>query len=170
MQERLRDVWSIPGSRRSPGVGNGNSLENPMDRGAWQTTVHRVTKSQTRLSPWACTHRTKGGTFRELLGGSCGAVVFGRPCCAQFPWLGLAKSSWCQRAEEPAKCKSVQIGLQSSVEREWIWRNEWEISAHSIFLSCSIWLALHLPPTMRLKDSMKGWGSEIVPGVVIIFL
>ena len=40
-----RDVGSIPGSRRSPGVGSGNPLqysclENPMDRGAWQATVH----------------------------------------------------------------------------------------------------------------------------------
>ena len=37
------------------GEGNGNPcqyccLENPMDRGAWWTTVHGVTKSQTRLS------------------------------------------------------------------------------------------------------------------------
>ena len=45
----------IPRSRRSPGGGNGNplqysSLENFMDRGAWQATVHGVTKSQTQLS------------------------------------------------------------------------------------------------------------------------
>ena len=38
------DVGSIPGSRRSPGVGNGNPLQysclgNPMDRGAWWATV-----------------------------------------------------------------------------------------------------------------------------------
>ena len=43
------DAGSIPGSGRSPGVGNGNPLqysclENPMDRGAWQAAVHRVTK------------------------------------------------------------------------------------------------------------------------------
>ena len=36
---------SIPGSRRSPGEGNGNSLQysclgNPIDRGAWWATVH----------------------------------------------------------------------------------------------------------------------------------
>ena len=42
-------------SRRSPGEGNGNllqyfCLENPVDRGAWQATVHGVTKSQTQLS------------------------------------------------------------------------------------------------------------------------
>ena len=49
------DPGSIPGSRRSPGEGNGNPLqyscpENPMGRGAWQATVHGVTKSQTQLS------------------------------------------------------------------------------------------------------------------------
>ena len=46
------DLGLIPGLGRSPEQGNGNSLqyfclENPMDRGAWQSTVHRVTKSQT---------------------------------------------------------------------------------------------------------------------------
>ena len=49
------DLGSIPGSGRSPEVGNGNPLqysclENPMDRGAWRATVHEVPKSQTRLS------------------------------------------------------------------------------------------------------------------------
>ena len=48
-------VGLIPGSVRSPRVGNGNLLqysylENPMDRGAWQATVHRFAKSQTQLS------------------------------------------------------------------------------------------------------------------------
>ena len=43
------DLGSILGSGRSPGGGNGNPLqyaclENPMDRGAWQTTVHGVTR------------------------------------------------------------------------------------------------------------------------------
>ena len=46
------DAGSIPGSGRSPAVGNGNplqysSLENSMERGVWQATVHRVAKSQT---------------------------------------------------------------------------------------------------------------------------
>ena len=49
------DAGSILGSERSPGEGNGSllqysCLENPMDRGAWQDTVHEVTKNQTRLS------------------------------------------------------------------------------------------------------------------------
>ena len=47
-----RDLASIPGLGRSPGEGNDNPLqysclENPMDRGAWQATVHMVAKSWT---------------------------------------------------------------------------------------------------------------------------
>ena len=43
------DVGSIPGSRRSPGEGNGNPLQysclgNSIDRGAWRATVHGVAK------------------------------------------------------------------------------------------------------------------------------
>ena len=46
---------SIPRLGRSPGGGHGkplqySGLENPMDRGAWQATVHSVTKSQTQLT------------------------------------------------------------------------------------------------------------------------
>ena len=48
------DVDLIPGSGRSPGVGNNNPflyscLENSMDRGAWRATAHGVEKSQTQL-------------------------------------------------------------------------------------------------------------------------
>ena len=55
------DEHSIPGLGRSPGKGNGNPLqysclENSMDRGAWQATVHGVTKNQTRLSTHTHTH------------------------------------------------------------------------------------------------------------------
>ena len=49
-----RDTGSILGSGKSPGGGHRkplqySCLENPMDRGVWQDTVHRVTKSWT---PW----------------------------------------------------------------------------------------------------------------------
>ena len=48
----IRDVGLIPESGRSPGGGHGNplqnsSLDNPMGRGAWRATVHRVTESDT---------------------------------------------------------------------------------------------------------------------------
>ena len=54
-----RDPGSIPGSGRFPWRREWLSspvfcLENSMDRGAWQATIHRVTKSQTGLSNWIC--------------------------------------------------------------------------------------------------------------------
>ena len=54
------DPGSIPGLGRSPGEGNGNilqysCLENSMDGGAWQATVHGVTKSQIQLSDFTFT-------------------------------------------------------------------------------------------------------------------
>ena len=56
-----RDVGSISGWGRSPGVGNGNplqysSLENPVDRGVCWAIVHGDAKSWTWLSDWAHTH------------------------------------------------------------------------------------------------------------------
>ena len=52
--EDTRDAGSVPEMGRSPGGGHGNPLqysclENPMDRGAWWATVHRVAKSRTQL-------------------------------------------------------------------------------------------------------------------------
>ena len=54
--EKIRDAGLIPGSERSPGEGHSNPLQysclkNPVDAGAWQVMVHRITKSQTQLKP-----------------------------------------------------------------------------------------------------------------------
>ena len=53
-ERETRDAGLIPGLGRSPGEGNGNPLqyfclENPMDRGAWQATVHKAAESQTQV-------------------------------------------------------------------------------------------------------------------------
>ena len=50
----VRDMGLIPGLEGSSGGGHGcllqySCLENPMDRGAWQATVHSITKSRTAL-------------------------------------------------------------------------------------------------------------------------
>ena len=70
---QCRRCWRCrfnPWIRRSPGGGNDNlihcsCLENSMDRGAWRSTIHGVTKSRTRLS----THNksTYQGSLRELV-------------------------------------------------------------------------------------------------------
>ena len=56
-----RDMGLIPGSGRSPGVGNGNPFQyscrdNPTDREAWRATVHGLEKSRTGLTGHAQTH------------------------------------------------------------------------------------------------------------------
>ena len=66
------DLGSIPGLGRSPGEENGNplqcsGLENPMDRGAWQATVHGVAKSQTQLSLTSLLHLLYFHIFTCLL-------------------------------------------------------------------------------------------------------
>ena len=56
-----RDLCRIPGSGKYPRGGNDNPLqcsclENSMDRGAWQATVHGLTKSQSQLNDLALTY------------------------------------------------------------------------------------------------------------------
>ena len=57
------DLYSIPGLGRLPGEGNGyplqySSLENSMDRGAWQATVHEVEKNRTQIRILVASHRS----------------------------------------------------------------------------------------------------------------
>ena len=89
-----RDTGSIPGSRRAPGVGNGNllqysRLENSMNRGAWWATVHRPVLSWTRLNThtqWQWLSSLEECLFRSsaqfLIGFCC--------CCCCCYWVGWA--------------------------------------------------------------------------------
>ena len=66
------DAGLIPGSGRSPGVGNGNPLqysclENPMNKGSWWTTVQGDAKSRTRLSMHCLFLTTQQPTAFQLL-------------------------------------------------------------------------------------------------------
>ena len=68
----IGDVRLMPESGRSPGEGNGNPLQysclgNPMDKGAWWATVHRVTKRQRGLSDWACRRVYKTVPWKQIL-------------------------------------------------------------------------------------------------------
>ena len=67
------DPGSIPGSGRSPEEGNGNPLqysclENPVDGGTWQATVHGVAKSWIPLSDFTftVTFSSPNGSFQIL--------------------------------------------------------------------------------------------------------
>ena len=83
------DLCLIPGSGRSPGEGNGNPLQyscldNPMDRGAWRATVHRVDKSdwETNTFTGQCKVDFGGVTHDPGL------------ICVQNPLWMLSRKSW----------------------------------------------------------------------------
>ena len=83
MQE-MQETWFLSlGWERSPGEGNGSPLqysclENPMDRGAWWATVHRVAKSWTeRLSTLMMVYKShRHGAWVEFFGLSQGKHLF----------------------------------------------------------------------------------------------
>ena len=73
MSANAGDSGLIPGLGRSSGEGNGkplhySCLENPIDRGAWRATVHRVAKSRAQLNTHACVglgHSSEGASIRN---------------------------------------------------------------------------------------------------------
>ena len=94
---KLRGVGSIPGSGRAPGGGTSNPLqcaclENPMDRGAWRATVHRVVKSQTRLKRLSKQHTCIKYITNENLLYSTGNST---QCSVWLKWEGNLKKREC---------------------------------------------------------------------------
>ena len=88
----IRDMGSIPGSGRSPGGGPGNSLqysclEDPVDRGAWQTTVHGVTRSRTRLK-------------RLSMQSGC--------------WFAVSHKLWLATQKQQCECSRVTTSLEET--------------------------------------------------------
>ena len=101
-----RDTGSIPGSGKSPGVGNGNPLqysclENTMDRGAWLATVHGDAKCQTRER----LHFTllHFGVIVESVQGNQAYLV----------WMGKS-GSFLIEARIPERCSSFKMRPASS--------------------------------------------------------
>ena len=116
----IRDADSIPGSGRSPGGGHGNPLqysylENPRDRGAWGSTVHKVAESTTlkQLGVHAQLARTPG---LPLCGGGCsrhGILVFSPHTWWVFIQKGLL-AVWAKLLVHP---KKRMVFLMTFVEK-----------------------------------------------------
>ena len=109
-----RDLVSIPGLGRSPEGGHDNllqysCLENPMGRGAWQTTVHGVEKSQSRLRHFtlypvrSSMEKGRSDIWREI-----GILV---TKCAIF-WVGQ-KSSFNKRLQKNTNELFGQLDISS---------------------------------------------------------
>ena len=77
-------MTNIPGERNDSPL-QCSCLENPMDRGGWQATVHRVTKSQTWLKRLSTAHMTS--IVPDLLGAEA-------PLQTNFPWEGGLEDLW----------------------------------------------------------------------------
>ena len=115
----LRDVhWIFPWGRY-PEEGNGNPLqypclENPMDRGAWQATVHGVTKSHVRLlaTPWTAAHQAP-----PPLGFSRQEDWSGCHCLLQSGTSGKEPSCQCKRHK--------RHGFNSCLGKI-LWRRKWQ--------------------------------------------
>ena len=105
----IRDTGSIPGSGRSRGGGHGkplqySCLENPMDRGAWQAPLHRVTQSRTQLKQLSLhTHislRSSRSVSRPVVSSSVtlwtvgllGASVHGIHQASVLEWVAISYS------------------------------------------------------------------------------
>ena len=105
-------MGSIPASGRSPGEGNGDPfpyscLRNPMEKGAWQCTVHGVAKSQKWLSTGHTKHDisisrpSKSALFSQV-SILCHSITVCMPahfpqflqCTIFFSTLGLVSSLW----------------------------------------------------------------------------
>ena len=95
-------------------------LGGPMDRGAWRTTVHGVTKSQTRLSGWARTHAGTETEGQRLIHGvglrsevpSCQGTVF---CHVEN-----SKETACFARESVVVCEAVHvISLENNKMQMW---------------------------------------------------
>ena len=124
-------MGSIPGSGRSSGAGHGNllqysCLENPMDRGAWWATVHRIAESEmTEVTEHVCTQLYKTGFSVTILQRNwvlrgltfCLGTHTGNSMEPEFKCVSI----W---TESPPSCKLGNYKReQSYTEREELRRN-----------------------------------------------
>ena len=115
---RFRDSSSVPRWERSPGEGWGNPLwcsclDNPMDRGTWWATVHRVTKSRTWLK-WLSKH---------------GAMMY--PCPSQqgrYQWRPICEA----RIPTPPGGEGNGNPLQCSCLDNPMDRGAWRAAVHRV--------------------------------------
>ena len=156
-----RDVGSIPGSGRSPGAGYGNPiqyscLENPMDRGTWQATVHGVAKSQTWL---------KGLSTHSHV-------------CVYIPAAAAAKSlQSCPTLCDPidgSPLGSPNPGILQARTLEWVaisfsnaWR--WKVkvkSLHLVWLLATPWTAAYQAPPSMGFARQEYWSGVPSPSLI----
>ena len=124
-----KDSGSIPGWQRSPEGGHGNPLqysclENPMDRGAWQTRVHRIAKSRTRLT-WLSTYAQDSNKTQMLELSDKGLTV----AMMEMPKGFIGKMDICEQigkfireVKTARKSPREILEISSSSNRTFLWQ------------------------------------------------
>ena len=185
----IRDMGSVAGSGRSPGGGDGSSLqysglENPMNRGVWQATVHRVAQSRTQQK-WLRTHVLKvssrvpglpGGlealeAWVLCFSGACGSKSSGEEhgtftknaCCMsqgpKFTLLLMTDSVFMSQValvvkNLPARVGDIRDAVQSLGQEDLL---EKEVATHSSTLA---WRILWTEEPGRLQTGSQRVGHD----------
>ena len=139
----MREIWvrflgSIPGSGRSPGVGNStwlqySCLENPMDSGAWRATVHGIARVGHN---WAQAYTKEGIAARNLVSNSDSVfylILYSQSSCIPEP-----------RREPQDSYNTLTSSWKTGLSPQRSWRGKKMLFSEFLLL---IWRA---PPTDQL--------------------
>ena len=142
------DLGSVSGSGRSSGGGHSNALqysclENPMDRGAWQPTVHGVAKSQTRLNAQA--HVLAQWGAKQCGGGGSGAALEVSPLGDRLGFSFSPRSLCMSSFTEVPICTEDGVWTEN-------WRSSWKKG--------QIWKGGAPSPVLRLRWWGRGRVEE----------
>ena len=172
-------IGSIPESGRSLGGGNGNTLQysclgNPMDRGAWWATVHRVAKSWIQLT----THAVLPYIFLNCFVGNFQAIsilILFLPGGGSEKKRGKRPKAFCRQRAEPGGLPQVLLasrlslptpGSSFSVAFRHVWQGWLQSSAWASFVIFSSFGArrVGVSPAAELKAQNtrgreKRWGG-----------
>ena len=154
------DMSLIPGLGRSPGGGHGNPLpysclENPMDRGAWWSNVHRVTKSRTWLKHLSVHIQScRGKTDHTKLQRMCKRLGFNYKGNAEtlggFLSNGMQGEPWGTYCNSLSKMKSFGLFVSSRYRKTGI------VLSHFFIISPSIKCIGCLLCAMNICAKFKG--------------
>ena len=137
-----------------------------MDRGAWCTTVHRVTKSQTRLSDWAQAHTSFSYLFVEAM---YSINTYWASVCAEYPCTGdgtgtMSTIPWTLTVHQTMLGDSQRsavnsVLLPSPPWTQYCWHPHCELSAagiptvSSVLLASPLWAQYSCHPHCELSTA-----------------
>ena len=151
---------SVPGLGRPPGGGQGNQiqyscLKNPMDRGAWQATVHRVAKNQIQLKR-LCMH-APGTSFPSPnpVSLKVNSELTTRYCCCEIWWPCIFSVSCLVKFSGGSGKQTHKWYKKSSF---FLWKSRYTVAetASSVRDSSSVLASLSVSCRLYFRSQVKG--------------